>query len=65
MRRGQRNKWTHDAAPQGEGIVVIHNDLGQRKEVHDLTELRASNLAAQFNVTPKSIRELMEAGIIK
>lgn len=65
MRRGMRDRWAYDQSPQGEGIVVIHNELGQRKEVHDLAELRASHLATQFGVMPKSIRELMEAGIIK
>jgi hypothetical protein len=65
MRRGMRDKWDYDQAPQGEGIVVVHNDLGQRREVHDLTELRIERMAASFGTSQKSIRELMEAGIIK
>lgn len=65
MRRGQRNKWTYDNTPQGEGIAVVHNDLGQRREVHDLQLLRAQRLAAQYGTSAKSIRELMDAGIIK
>lgn len=65
MRRGQRNRWTYDNAPQGEGIVVIHNDLGQRREVHDLTELQVRNLAAKYGTTTKSVLELVAAGIIK
>lgn len=65
MRRGMRDKWAYDQAPQGEGIVVVHNELGQRREVHDLQELRIERLAASYGTTQKSIRELMEAGILQ
>lgn len=65
MRRGQRNRWTYDNSPDGDGIVVVHNDMGQRREIHDLSELQVRNLAAKYGVTPKSVLELVDAGIIK
>jgi hypothetical protein len=63
VRRGQRNRWTHDHAPHGEGIAVIHRE-GVRKEIHDLDELALENKAKALGTTTKSIRELIAAGII-
>lgn len=63
MRRGQRNKWTHDQSPDSDGIAVIHRE-GIRKEIHNLDELALENKAKALDTTVKSIRELIDAGII-
>lgn len=64
MRRGKSNAWRYDQAPQGEGIVVLHDDLGQRKEVHDLGELENARKAQELATTPKALRELQQYGIL-
>lgn len=38
MRRGFRNRWTHDAAPDAEGLVSVTRD-GTVTRFHDASEL--------------------------
>jgi hypothetical protein len=65
MRRGKRNRWDYDQSPQGEGICVLHDDMGRRIEIHDIAEQRAINRAKTLGISAKSAKELLEYGIIK